>query len=480
VTADGYEDYTSSEIEVKNEGVNYLDDWIKMTPDNLVQVVLDNEAMWKADISACDTTILSNIAWEEDPRLSSLDADDTFWFQDLDMDGTPEFIVESKAGLGDLFLEKAWNVYYMKDSTLVRYQGDSSIVDCTLRLYYDDESHVPYQLYKDNTTGKFINLRNGGVMDTVYGQLNLLHLEDISWEQDLFMVGFSDIPDFGCVLTEGASSPADVSSNMVTISHAEGLEWYNSYKSNLTAYSYTIQKIDMSDWDGMSSEEKQQILKSSYDAWSYSEDPTKDFPLSDEMNNIILEDAKYAYMQKIDELSKNTESLNTIDYCLFDMNTDGIPELIVKTGTCEADYTITFYTYKNNAITVVGDGFSGGHSSFCYDSDTKQFCTKYGQMGVGGIEWYAFDGNTVTLTNSVYNIEYDTLEVHFDNYDDAYAPYGTFSGIETAYCWYWDGEWITSYYTPAADGSYATTEYSGIDYSLIDNHVATMDSDVEN
>jgi hypothetical protein len=67
---------------------------------------------------------------------------------------------------------------------------------------------------------------------------------------------------------------------------------------------------------------------------------------SDEMNNIILEDAKSAYMQKIDELFKNTEYLNTIDYCLYDMNQDDIPELIIRTGTCEADFKLSFYTYE--------------------------------------------------------------------------------------------------------------------------------------
>lgn len=35
VTADGYKEYTSKEIEVKNEGVNYLDDWIKLEKTGL-------------------------------------------------------------------------------------------------------------------------------------------------------------------------------------------------------------------------------------------------------------------------------------------------------------------------------------------------------------------------------------------------------------------------------------------------------------
>lgn len=497
VKADGYEDYTwpggnadfQNPIEVKNNGVNYLDDWIKLTPKStlpaLVQAVLDNESTWKTDIAACDT-VLSSMTSEGNPQ-SSLDTDDTFWFQDLDMDGTPEFIVESKTGdvgYGDFF-EKAWNVYYLKDSSLAKYQGADSIgdVQSTVNLFYNDESEVVYQLYKDNTTGKFVNLREGYGWSVVYGRLSLLHLGDNSWEQDLLTAMDEDIPEKGCELSEDASSPTEASSK--NLSYAEAVEWYNSYKSNLTAYSYTTKKINLFDWDSMSSEEKQQALEDSYNAWNYGEGSTEDFPLSAVMKQVESQASaaeqtqsqstyKDAYKQKIQELSANTASLNTIDYCLCDMNADGIPELIVITGTCEADYVITFYTYKNDAVTVIGDGFSGWHSSFHYDSDTKQFCTQWGQMGVGGIRWYAFDGNTVTETNSVDNIEYGTLEVHFDNYDDAYAPYGTFSDVETAYCHYSNSDgWTTSYYTPTADGSYDTEEYFGIDYSLIDNYVVT-------
>lgn len=464
--------------QVQAEGLN-------QTISLMVQAVLDNESTWKADIAACDT-VLSSMTSEGNPQ-SSLDTDDTFWFQDLDMDGTPEFIVESKTGdvgYGDFF-EKAWNVYYLKDSSLAKYQGADSIgdVQSTVNLFYNDESEVVYQLYKDNTTGKFVNLREGYGWSVVYGRLSLLHLGNNSWEQDLLTAMDEDIPEKGCELSEDASSPTEASSK--NLSYAEAVEWYNSYKSNLTAYSYTTKKINLFDWDSMSSEEKQQALEDSYNAWNYGEGSTEDFPLSAVMKQVESQASaaeqtqsqstyKDAYKQKIQELSANTASLNTIDYCLCDMNADGIPELIVITGTCEADYVITFYTYKNDAVTVIGDGFSGWHSSFHYDSDTKQFCTQWGQMGVGGIRWYAFDGNTVTETNSVDNIEYDTLEVHFDNYDDAYAPYGTFSDVETAYCYYSNSDgWTTSYYTPTADGSYATEEYFGIDYSLIDNYVVT-------
>lgn len=49
-------------------------------------------------------------------------------------------------------------------------------------------------------------------------------------------------------------------------------------------------------------------------------------------------------------------------YSLYDFSSDGIKELIVKIGTCEADYTWNIYTICNNEVVYI-DSFSAGHSS---------------------------------------------------------------------------------------------------------------------
>ena len=36
------------------------------------------------------------------------------------------------------------------------------------------------------------------------------------------------------------------------------------------------------------------------------------------------------------------------EYSLFDMDNDSVPELLVKTGNCEADYTLTIYGLRRN------------------------------------------------------------------------------------------------------------------------------------
>lgn len=158
-----------------------------------------------------------------------------------------------------------------------------------------------------------------------------------------------------------------------------------------------------------------------------------------------------------------SDTISTIDYTLYDMNQDGIPELITKTGTCEADFKLSFYTYDDEiGLIPIGTDFQGFHIGFYIDRSTGQFCTKWGQMGVGGIAWYSFDGNSVSEFKRQDNIEYATPNVNFENYDDAYAPYGDFESLNTTYCFYsWDEGWVTSENEDSK---------AGIDYSMIDNY----------
>ena len=68
-------------------------------------------------------------------------------------------------------------------------------------------------------------------------------------------------------------------------------------------------------------------------------------------------------------------------YSLFDMNSDGIPELFVKFGTCEADKTFYIYSYVNGETKYLGT-FSGGHSALNGETNSSkgQALVIYGQM----------------------------------------------------------------------------------------------------
>lgn len=61
---------------------------------------------------------------------------------------------------------------------------------------------------------------------------------------------------------------------------------------------------------------------------------------------ITTQTVKKAYLNKIYSLSKFQDD----GYFLTDITGDGIPELWVKYGTCEADYMLDVYTYTRSGL----------------------------------------------------------------------------------------------------------------------------------
>lgn len=104
-----------------------------------------------------------------------------------------------------------------------------------------------------------------------------------------------------------------------------------------------------------------------------------------------------------------------IDYVRYDMNRDGVDELIVNTGSCEADRVISFYTIRNNTVELIGSGFSGFHVySYITDPSSGQFVTEWAHQGYGGATWFLFDGNTLQTTREIGPTAYqDTASLHF-------------------------------------------------------------------
>ena len=56
------------------------------------------------------------------------------------------------------------------------------------------------------------------------------------------------------------------------------------------------------------------------------------------------------------------------DYYLYDMDGDGVKELLLQEGTCEADYMYQVYTIANGSAVYLGE-LSGGHTMFFEDTE---------------------------------------------------------------------------------------------------------------
>ena len=88
-----------------------------------------------------------------------------------------------------------------------------------------------------------------------------------------------------------------------------------------------------------------------------------------------------------------------IDYIRFDMDHDGVDELIINTGSTDADRSICFYTFRYNTVQLIGYNFSGAHVfNYVCDNSTQQLVTEWEDNGRGGAAWYHYDGSSVRIT----------------------------------------------------------------------------------
>ncbi|MCC8136421.1 MAG: zinc ribbon domain-containing protein [Ruminococcus sp.] len=105
----------------------------------------------------------------------------------------------------------------------------------------------------------------------------------------------------------------------------------------------------------------------------------------------------YAYEEMVEMGVTYTYS----EFYLFDADQDGVDELILKAGTCEADTIYEFYTIEDGEIVDLGS-ISGSHSSLAVDGDTLY--TNKAYMGTQEIGMVVIDAYGV-YTDVIYSGE---------------------------------------------------------------------------
>ena len=93
----------------------------------------------------------------------------------------------------------------------------------------------------------------------------------------------------------------------------------------------------------------------------------------------LLEEVNDTYMNFL-----SCEFPDLMEYYIYDIDKDGIPELIILSGTCEADAMYHVYTYEElddiYGVAFLGN-FSGGHTYICGNSQNKSITAHYAHMG---------------------------------------------------------------------------------------------------
>lgn len=113
-----------------------------------------------------------------------------------------------------------------------------------------------------------------------------------------------------------------------------------------------------------------------------------------------------AYKEKLHSFENETINGMTSDteYYIYDIDKNSVPELIVKHGTCEADYYYTVSSFENNAVKDVGE-LMGGHTALAGYLQNGIICHT-AHMGYEMLWLYSLENGNLNKTE-IYSAEGD-------------------------------------------------------------------------
>lgn len=176
----------------------------------------------------------------------------------------------------------------------------------------------------------------------------------------------------------------------------------------------------------------------------------------------IIAAYKGAVSDKIDAMLECQPGSVYVAYTLFDMDSNGIPELIVKCGTNDEESQDTYYTYDEFGLKVISDGDPGGHSGFAWDPESDKYVLAYSYMGEGMLRWLGYDGSNISelkKTEFEYSGE-DTFNEQAKRNGVEWLPFAKYT---------YSYEELTWVYR-VVNGGLEYDEISGRDFSFLDNY----------
>lgn len=147
--------------------------------------------------------------------------------------------------------------------------------------------------------------------------------------------------------------------------------------------------------------------------------------------NIVNIDYSW-YSDAIKSMTGTADSLLYHNYYIYDINDDGIYELITEMGTCEADNEYSVYSIKDNEMIFAGE-IGAGHSVLT-EKDGKLY-KNYTHMGNQSVDLISFDGKSVS-TENVYEKEQSETYIEYGTNIQSYDWSNTLVLIKLPYTYY--------------------------------------------
>lgn len=115
---------------------------------------------------------------------------------------------------------------------------------------------------------------------------------------------------------------------------------------------------------------------------------------------------------KLDQAKSNDPTRYDITYAFADIDENGVSELMIKVGTCEADYNISIYSYdKDEGAYLLKDGLSGGHTGFYWDNDNDCLALVMQHQGVGSVDRIHLKDGEINENTTKYGIIYSESDM---------------------------------------------------------------------
>ncbi len=139
-----------------------------------------------------------------------------------------------------------------------------------------------------------------------------------------------------------------------------------------------------------------------------------------------------AYVEKLESLASSVggDGYGDCGYFLYDITGDGIPELWVKCGTCEADYMLYVYRYGVGRLELMHSTGAGHSSFYCGEDYVLQVMAHMGEAW-----WYKIELSGSELSEELVYEESDIEssdeyaqpvepDAHMYNYDETWPIAG--------------------------------------------------------
>lgn len=369
---------------------NSLEDDLKSErndAEKYAQIVMSNELYWLDTMNEIDSFTGTN----------------SCWFEDLDFDGTPEFIVGGSNWVDTDGWIPATNRYYIynftEDGGMKRIidegvsdmpkpiqfdfvtmlakksvnggSADKGFEDIGMELLYDKD--------KDSYTRVYLTAATGG---NYYG---LYNVEFSSVKKEEKLTGFDVL--LGTIDDNEYNEITQIASDFSK----------NKKHCDLEIYSIPCTSTSSSGYDSMNDSDKLSELVKSYNTFKITQTDFESNVVSEFLNvlsglkgydkSAIKTEYKRIVDQKLEESRQKDPNMYDIEYTLYDIDGNNIPELCINTGTSYADHSISIYSFDSdtNKSYLVEDGISGFHVSFYCDITNNQLVAAGGVTGAGFI-----------------------------------------------------------------------------------------------